>query len=671
MSARLNDLMELLVHSDDYMGILREITDGAAIERTRAAATILKLNPAILQDNESLQGMCNDLGALQLVVTDEKGTITASLDEKLVGKDLSLFDDNDRLIDCITQPGYEVCIRVDESSTESAVQYVGVHREDAPGALVMGYRGPREQAVHSALSFANLAQSYDLGKRGYIVAFKEGALLGDETPPFPTADLISLPIGKARRLSLGDTEYFTYAILRQGYRLVGMMPVRELRISSLHALRPLLISNAVLVLAISVLLMYLLHRLVLRNISTICSVLRRIAQGDTQTRLESTNLPTEFRKLSAGINSAIDALQTISRKNDEAVMRELEEAAALENALIPHVFPAFPLRSEFALHAACRRAAAVGGGMYDYFMVGENSLFLMMADATGSPLRAALISMHVTGVIRQYAQSGMTPADICTHVNSILCEADWSDVGLSLFCGVLDVSSGKLTCTNAGHIHALLQHGNDPYSVMEIPPSMETGRMKAAAYADTTCSLEPGDRMFLCSEGLLMAPDSQLAPFGDERLMEALSAPASTVAEVIRHVSQALRRHIQDATQNRDSVMLALEIEGKKHGRAGMTLSAGEAADHFLEQHLESVFASPVAIAELQRAVQSISTALPAGTGISLMLDFDEEAATVTLNYPPPVFNPLEHLARLQVDRADHSSASDGANAITLYKLLS
>lgn len=672
MSTRLTDLMELLIHSDACMDTLQDITDTSALEKTRAAAEILRLNPEILKDAEALQGLCNDLGAKQLMVTDADGVVCAALHGEITGTDLSRFDAEETLRACIDTPGHEVCLRAGDASTDYAMQYAAVHRTDAPGVLILGFRGAREQAAWAAASFANLAQNYDLGERGYIIAFKDGALLGEESPPFPTADIISQPLDRATQCRLGDADYFIYAIRRDGYRLVGLMPVSELRSSSLHSLYPVLTSNAVLIVAVFLLVLYLLQRLVLRNIAGINASLKRITQGNLDERIESENFPVEFRKLSSSINSMVDALQTYGRRNDEASERELDLARTIQNTIIPQTFPAFPLHTEFDLYATCRRAKVVGGGFYDYFLLGDNYLCFMVADASGSGVPAALFAIHSVSIIRELALSGATPIDLLATANSALCDKKFVDMYLSLFFGMLEIRTGKLVCVNAGHTRALVCRHGSAYNMLDMHPGMELGRTPDAVYTTTECRLEEGDRLFVYTEGVVEAADAQQVPFGETRLYEALAAHAECIADVPRKVMRAQRKHTQAAEQLRDSTALALEYIGRKHAQATATLltDSPDGADAFLAEHLESVLASPLAISALQHAVQSIAKALPPGVEIVLTLDYDEESATLTLHYPPPALNPLLRLSRLPADRAEYVSADHGGNTIILRKSL-
>lgn len=674
MSARLSDMMELLVHSDRYVGLIQDLTDASATERTRAIAEIIRLNPAILKDNEALQGVCNDLGASRIIVTDGQGKIEAALSEDLVGTDISALDDAEQFRECINQPGLEVRLRAaDVFSGGKVEQYTAVHRQDAPGVIVVESRGRREQALRMVSSFASLTENFDLGRNGFIIAFKDGALLGDEIPPFPTADLISLPLNKLQRLRLGDSEYFGYAIRQEGYRLVGLMPMRELQRSSMRTLHPILASNAALILLIFVVVFYLLQRLVVRNISRIGATLRKITQGNVGVRIDTAGFPAELRKLGQGINAVVDALLSFGQKDDEAIANEKSQARAVQNAIIPHEIPPFPLRTEFGISGLSRRPMGVGGGVHDYFLLGDDTLCFTVAETTGSGAAAALFAMHALALMRRHAESGCTPEEVFAQVDAELSDVGFGGLCISAFFGSLKISTGELSCVSAGLVHALLQRRGAPYVQLDIPPAPALGRASGIAYRSAAYAMESADRLFVYTEGLVEATDAERIPYGEGRLLEVLNGAAPTVEDVTGRVNQAHRRFTRGSERGVDIAMLALEYVGRRHEHSSFSLSSDtpDGADAFLSESLEQVFAAPLAIDALQQAVRAVLQALPAGSQVELVLDYDEEQACAELHYPAPAFNPLPGLQGLRTDSAAYASAPGEGNTVTLRKSLS
>lgn len=671
MSARLNDLMELLVHSDEHLNILRKTSEASALDRTRAAAEIIRLNPGILQDEDALQGLCNDIGAKQLFVTDDKGVFTVALPASMKGGDISGFDRANAFMECVRSAGEEATQHSEDAAEDFSLLYTAVHRADAPGALILGFQGPKGQSLGAASSYANLAQNYNLGARGHIIAFKDGALLGEDASPFPTADLISLPLNQGSTQRLGDADYFTYAIRQHGYHLVGVMPVEELRKGSLRSLYPVLASNAALFLTIFFLVFYLLQRLVLRNISKLNTSLRKIAQGHANLRTEMQDSPIEFRRLSQNINAMVDALQMSAKRSDDANARDMELARSIQDSIIHHTSPAFPEQSDFEVAAFSRRAKIVGGGVYDYFMQGEDHLYFMVADTPGSGVPAALFSTHSLSLLRDLAHSGAELSEIVCQANAELCAAQFSGISLSLFIGVLNIRTGQLTYINADMPQALVCRKGDSYVFLDMQICRPLGQSPESAYYVCSHTLAPGDRLFLYSKGVVDATDEQQIPFGMAHLQETLDMPAATPTELIRRLNQIHRKYTLYSEQSLDVVALALEFIGRQNNNALLSFPAGQSspADDFIAAHLESVFASPPAISAVQQAVQRISAALPPACPVELALEYNEETALATLTYPAPLFNALASLGELGVDQAQFDFSS-GSNTISLSQSL-
>ena len=172
----------------------------------------------------------------------------------------------------------------------------------------------------------------------------------------------------------------------------------------------------------------------------------------------------------------------------------------------------------------------------------------------------------------------------------------------------------------------------------------------------------------------MQATDPEQATFGEHRLHEAINSVTSrAIADVPRRVSAAHRKFTKGSEQNHDITMLALEYIGKKHETADthVLAHAHDAAACFISTQLESVFAAPIAIHDLQSDVEQILAALPRDNEVHLHLDFDEDVAEVSLTYPAPAYNPLLHLSELCANRMDYTITDDGGNMITLWKKLS
>ena len=266
LSARLNDMMELFIHTERSTSYMSRINDASTLDRARALAEIISLSPELLKKQEDLQGVCNMLSAEQIAISDENGTIIAAVPQSYVGHNLAESEDTRPFLTCISSPGYELCVRSSSSEADQrAMQYAGVHRLDAPGVVRLGFRTNLEQAAREADSISRLSSSLRLGSTGRVFVFRRGAMLTSSDIVVPEAKLLSLTANKVHELTLNEENYYAYAVdsdPENGIRLVGAIPAESVRRSSIRSVQMLLISNFIMFICMFAVVSYLLQRLV-------------------------------------------------------------------------------------------------------------------------------------------------------------------------------------------------------------------------------------------------------------------------------------------------------------------------------------------------------------------------------------------------------------------------
>ncbi len=674
MVTRLRDMLELVDYTTGSMQRLMRNNDDMARARARAMAEIVRLNPATLTDQEVLQGLCNDLGAEQVAITDEKAVVIAAVPAGYLGLDLRSEKDGEKFLPCIHTPGYEYVQREEEQQPSSGFQYVGVHRQDAPGIVRVGFRPQYEQRAREVTSYGRLAATHRLGTSGRVIAFRGGAALNREALPGPAADFLSMPTGKLERMLFNGAEHFVYALEKGGFRLVGIVPLRDFYPAGLRNLRSRLVANCLIFAAVFALVSVLLQHLVIKRIAGINETLRRITEGDTEARVNVASSP-EFVRLSTGINAMLDSIKAMNDQGRERLMKELELARFMQRNALPNTFPAFPNHSEFDIRATLLPSASVGGDFYDFFMADTDHLTFMVAAVSGTGVPAALFMMRSLSIIRSFARSGQEPQAVLSGANRVLCEGRTADMHVSLFYGTLELSTGILTCVNAGHGAPLLQHlGSGSYTEPQLMSSPVLGAVEGVPYHSCRLQLQPGDRLLLYTGGLLKAQNAAKEPFGKQRLQEALEGEAATLADVPNLVRKALRSYTEGAPQEQDITILAIEYQCimRRGGQVCVQAGEPEAVHKLLQESLESVLAAPVDIAVLQDAARGILSSLPPETPLTVVLGCDEAHAELSFTYPPcpgSATNPLEQLELTGIDASDFRSLAEG-NHLTLSKAL-
>ncbi len=668
MTTRLRDMLELVDFTVGSMERLKRNNDEMALARTRGIAEIVRLNPATLTDQEILQGICNDLGAEQVAITDEHGVVVAAVPASYRGYDLAADKDASRFLPCINTPGLEHVQRAEDQLKSTGLQYVGVHRQDAPGLIRVGFRPQYEQRAREATAYGQLAANHRLGNTGRIIAFRGGAPLNREALPGPAADFLSLPLESLQRMSLNGEENFVYAMEEKGFRLVGIVPLRDFYPAGVRNLRSRLIGNCIVLFSVFAMVSFLLQQLVIKRIARINETLRRITEGDTDVRVNVTSSP-EFVRLSTGINAMLDSIKAMNDQGRERLQKEMELARFMQRSTLPSTFPS---HSEFDIHATLIPSAYVGGDFYDFFMSDADHLTFMLAAVSGSGVPAALFMMRSLSIIRSYIRNGDSPQEVLTGANRTLCEGRTADMYVSLFFGSLQISTGVLTCINAGHETPLLQHLGGRFHALELPHSPVLGVAEGATYDCQRIQLEPGDRLLLYTDGLLKAEDGSGEHFGMQRVLTALEGEALTLADLPNLLRKTLRQFIQDRPQEDDITLLALEYQSimRHGGQIDVQAGSGEAVQQLLQASLEAVFAAPVDIDTLQQAARDVLATLPPETPMKICLGCNESRAELSFSFPADVLiNPLDDLTLSGIDASAFRRLAEG-NHLTLTKAL-
>ena len=277
---------------------------------------------------------------------------------------------------------------------------------------------------------------------------------------------------------------------------------------------------------------------------------------------EIGDLYREIRSMQERIVDGADQLTRITADR-ERVSTELRMAAEIQSAMLPRIFPAFPDRPEFDLYASMVPAKEVGGDFYDFFLLDDDHLALVIADVSDKGVPAALFMMSAKIIISYRAQMGGTPGEILTSVNAQLCRDNAYRMFVTVWLGILELSTGRLTCTNAGHEYPAVRRPGGEFRLFRDPHGIFVGVMKKAAYRDYELQLEPGSKLFLYTDGLPEAIDGDREQFGTDRLLAALNDdPDAPPRELLTNVSGAVDAFVRDARQFDDLTMLCLEYRG-------------------------------------------------------------------------------------------------------------
>ena len=240
---------------------------------------------------------------------------------------------------------------------------------------------------------------------------------------------------------------------------------------------------------------------------------------------------------------------------------ELNVATNIQADLLPRIFPAFPERHEFDIFASMTPAKEVGGDFYDFFLIDSDHLAIVMADVSGKGIPAALFMVITKTLLKNSAQTGLSPKAILETVNTQLCENNQAEMFVTVWLGVYEISTGSLTCANAGHEYPVLCRSGGKYEFYKDKHGFVLAGMENSRYREYTLTLSPGDKLFLYTDGVTEATDSENALFGDARLLTALNtANAASSEEMLSTVRRSIDRFVGSAPQFDDITMLQFTV---------------------------------------------------------------------------------------------------------------
>ena len=248
----------------------------------------------------------------------------------------------------------------------------------------------------------------------------------------------------------------------------------------------------------------------------------------------------------------------------ERIGTELALGNQIQATMLPHTFPAFPDRNEFDIYASMDPAKEVGGDFYDYFLIDDDHLGLVMADVSGKGVPAALYMMACKIMISDNAMTGKSPAQMLNDANARLCANGQEDMFVTVWIGILELSTGKLTAANGGHEYPVLMK-DGRFELYKDVHGLFVGGIPGLTYENYEIQMKPGDRLFMYTDGIPEANNKERKLFGTERMVSTLNTdPTAELKTVLKNVREAVDQFANGAEQFDDLTMLCIEYKGKK-----------------------------------------------------------------------------------------------------------
>ena len=344
------------------------------------------------------------------------------------------------------------------------------------------------------------------------------------------------------------------------------------------------VRSAICLIAVVVLLIALaIYRLWLkgfmRQFNLLLKGIIRMGEGELEpmasvpyTIQEFETMQQEIDRTSLALNQQMDTIRRMERKQmeqenmikeQERIVKELSTARQIQKSVLPHIFPPFPDRAEIDLFATMDPAKDVGGDFYDFYFIDEDHLCLVIADVSGKGIPAALFMMLSKRILEDLARQERTPSTILEKANDLLCDNNQAEMFVTVWLGILEISTGKLTAANAGHEFPAICEKGGSFELYKDKHGFVVGGMEGVHYKGYDLQLNPGDKLFVYTDGVPEATDGSGEMFGTDRMIETLSSCTdNTPKEILQGVRNAVDSFVGDAEQFDDLTMMCLEYKG-------------------------------------------------------------------------------------------------------------
>ena len=440
-------------------------------------------------------------------------------------------------------------------------------REIVSSYVEVGTRGKKSgDSSGGIIGFTRDINSIHVGNTGfYDIVDEDGSVVSGvhkgQTLPKKDIEYITDILG-----SKGDTSrlFDESAVIRadqirKGRYLITAIPTEEAYLNCYIWGYETGLADILLFTVVYVLILFLIHRIVVQKIQDVNESLGRITNGDLN-EVVNVRSSLEFTSLSNDINKTVDSLKGYIDAAKKKMEEELTFAYTIQNSALPKNFE-FTGHDEFEVFAMMDPAKEVGGDFYDFFFVTGNRLALVIADVSGKGIPAALFMMRAKTAVRSLAETGRSPREIISTANNELCDGNDAGMFVTVWLGILDLKTGLMTCSNAGHEYPVIMHEGGEYEYLRDKHGMPLGAMEDSPANEYEVAVMPGDRIFVYTDGVPEAINNEEKQYGEQRLLNILNTNREkTMKELLPIVRKDVLDFADGAAQFDDITMLGFHL---------------------------------------------------------------------------------------------------------------
>lgn len=516
---------------------VKDQCDESLLRVNRLVIDVLKNNPDV--DLNQLKKRYN---IYEIDVIDKNGIITNSNFDYNIGFDMASGEQSAEFLKLLSPGGPQEMVQqyMPTASNQSfSLKYSGIKTDD--GFVQVAYNGAQLHEENNSL-LSTIATNRHIGEKGSLLVLTDTNEIVSHTkdsvinPENANLDIKLDPNGNEEYTVYectinNDLYYYMFSSAEQ-YNIVGLLPKSETDFSKTLSSYLNGLSQTIVFGALIAVIYFIIKLLIVDNIKKVNESLNQITEGNLDTVVDvRTN--KEFTMLSDGINTTVDALKRYAAEAEARIESELQYAKEIQFSALPSTFPAFPNRDEFDIYALMDPAKEVGGDFYDLYMLDNDILVFLVADVAGKGIPASLFMMRSKTILKTYAENNIGVADIFTNANYQLCEGNDAGMFVTAWMGFLNLKTGQLKYANAGHNPPLLRRKDGTFEYLKGPAGFVLAGMEGIVYKEQELTLNPGDEIFLYTDGVPEATNVDKELYGDDRLQKRINELVGKDAKTI------------------------------------------------------------------------------------------------------------------------------------------
>ena len=619
--------------------------------------------------DSSLTELTDKYGIVEINVVNRNGIIQKSTESDSINYDMKTKEQSKEFVDTLKENNSFVQ-KYSPRGKDGTVwrKYAAINLTDG-GFIQVGYDA---EQFHDVLDefVIDFTKNRHVGNSGFVAVCDEKLSLVIDND-YEGKSVSSIGINPPEEMRKGKTatalyyadivdgktnlsEKYMYVFkFVEGYCIIAAMPEEEAVFMRDASLYTSIFMQVIIFATLFVFIYILIKRVIINNLQKINATLGRITKGDLNVTVDVRS-SKEFASLSDDINSTVATLKRYIGEAAARIDKELEYAKQIQLSALP---ADFPVNEDFGIYAQMIAAKEVGGDFYDFYKLSDTTVAFLAADVSGKGIPAAMFMMTAKTIIKDLAERGLAVNEIFTIANEKLCENNESGMFVTAWMGIMDITTGHVQFANAGHNPPLLKRADGSFEFLKTRAGFVLAGMEGIRYRVGELTLNHGDRLFLYTDGVPEATNSENKLYGEDRLLTFMNKNASVEAtELLPALKADIDEFVGEAPQFDDITMLMFDYKPKEGGEhmtnktfPAKTESLSDVLG-FVEQNLENFdcpmkIQTAICVAIEEVFVNVAHYAYPESDGdVTLHIGFDEKERTVIFRMTDKgiPFNPLE-----------------------------